>query len=121
MGRRGNGEGTIRKREGDGRWEGRLFVGYENAKKRFRYFYAKTRREVQEQLVQAQHELGQGIVLDSAKWTVQQYLEHWLEHIAKPRVKTRTFLGYDQYIRLYLVPQLGLIRLAKLTPSMSRA
>lgn len=114
MGRRGNGEGTIRKREADGRWEARLFSGYENGKKKFRYFYGKTRREVQEQLVQGQHERHEGIVLDSSRWTTAQYLRHWLDNVAKPRVKRRSWLSYEGHIRLYLIPHLGPVRLTKL-------
>ncbi len=115
MGKRGNGEGTIRKRESDGRWEGRLFLGFENGKRKVRYFYGKTRREVQEQLVQGQHDLQQGMPVESSKWNVEAYLRHWLENVVKPRVKVRTWLGYEQYVRLYLIPQLGSLRLTKLS------
>ena len=43
--RRGNGEGSIRKRK-DGRWEARITLGYhETGKVKVKYLYGKTRRE----------------------------------------------------------------------------
>lgn len=113
--RRGNGEGTIRKRA-DGRWEGRLQVGMKDGKPSLRYFYGNTRREVAEQLTEAQKELEHGVLPEAAKWTVEEYLKHWLESVAKPAVRPRTFVGYDMYVRLYLVPHLGDVPLRKLTP-----
>ncbi len=112
--RRGNGEGTIRKRS-DGRWEGRLQVGIKEDKPVLRYFYGRTRREVAEQITQTQEEMGEGVSPEVAKWTVEDYLKHWLENVAKPSVKPRTFVGYEMYVRLYLIPHLGGVPLRKLT------
>ena len=49
--RRGNGEGSITKRKSDGR-QGYVTVGYdvETGKPKKKYFYGKTRKEVQEQV-----------------------------------------------------------------------
>lgn len=111
--RRGNGEGTIRKRS-DGRWEGRLQVGIKEEKPVLRYFYGRTRREVMEQLAEAQSELERGVSPEVAKWTVEEYLKHWLENVAKPSVRTTTYIGYEMYVRLHLIPHLGGVQLSKL-------
>ncbi|MBI2303653.1 MAG: hypothetical protein HYU86_02765 [Chloroflexi bacterium] len=66
--------------------------------------------------MQAQHELQVGITLGISSWTTEQYLRHWLNNVVKPRVKRRTFLGYEGYVRLYLIPSLGSTRLRKLGP-----
>lgn len=56
MAKRGNGEGTLRKRK-DGRWEGRFNAGVdENGKKKVKYVLAKTRAECSEKLEKAMAE-----------------------------------------------------------------
>lgn len=116
MARRGKGEGTVRKRP-DGRWEARIALGFSDGKKRFRYLYGKTRREVQEQLVETQHAVQHGSGPGNApRWTVAQYLTHWLDNVVKTRVKERTWIGYGQEIRRYLIPHLGPVALSQLNP-----
>ncbi|MGH3428290.1 MAG: site-specific integrase, partial [Mycobacteriales bacterium] len=46
---------------------------------------------------------------------MQQYLEHWLENIVLDRVRPSTYHSYRNQARLYLIPLLGRIKLAKLT------
>ena len=48
MGRRGNGEGTITRRN-DGRWEARYYVQTMNGQKR-KVLYGKTRAEARDKL-----------------------------------------------------------------------
>ena len=45
------------------------------------------------------------------------FLNQWLEEVAKPSVRARTFSSYSQMIRDLVAPELGSIRLAKLIPS----
>ena len=51
--RRGNAEGSIYRREIDGRWVGSLHLGYAGGKRRRKVFYGRTRREVAEKLNRA--------------------------------------------------------------------
>src|SRR4051794_39361019 len=82
--RRSKGDGTIRKRA-DGRWEARLELGRgENGKLRVQSFYGATRREVTEKIREAQRQVEQGVSLATNKQTVQEFLNYWLEHVAKP-------------------------------------
>ena len=47
--------------------------------------------------------------------TVAVWLTLWLTHIAAPRLKPRTLVGYQGYIDRYLIPTIGRVHLDKLT------
>src|SRR5262249_26571336 len=47
--------------------------------------------------------------------TVKAYLERWLS-LVKPKVAPTTYQRYEQHVRLHLVPHIGRVKLAKLTP-----
>lgn len=55
------------------------------------------------------------LILDERQ-TVAQYLAHWLHQCAKPVVRPSTFRRYGDMVRLHIAPELGAIRLSKLTP-----
>lgn len=110
MTRRGNNEGTIRKRP-DGRWEARLTVAG-----RQRSVYGKTRDEVARKMRSAQRQVDQGIPLPDERQTVAQFLERWLRDSVQPRVAPRTYTSYAMHVRQHLVPGIGKIPLAKLQP-----
>lgn len=46
--------------------------------------------------------------------TVAQWLAYWLEDVVKPARKPSTYVGYEVAVRLYLVPQLGKVKLTAL-------
>lgn len=50
------------------------------------------------------------------KWTVERWLEHWLEAIARPSIRDSSFNAYRTAIRKHLVPALGGQRLDRLQP-----
>jgi len=112
--RRGRGEGCIVKRP-DGRWVARVDLGWENGKRRRKAFYGKTRREAAGKLTKALGKVQQGGTFADERQTVAQFLERWLEH-KRTRLRPRAWATYEQAIRLHLVPGLGKIALAKLTP-----
>ncbi len=116
MARRGANEGNIYQRA-DGRWEARLHLGYEAGRRRRKSFYGHTRREVQEQLTRALRDVQQGLPLATdERQTVEQYLRRWLVEAVLPSVRPRTYATYEMYARMHLIPDLGRIPLAKLTP-----
>src|SRR5678815_4203916 len=51
-----------------------------------------------------------------AKQTVKQFLDHWVESTAKPRLRPRTYIGYKQHVDVHIVPALGHLRLHALSP-----
>ncbi len=113
MGKRGNSEGTIRKRP-DGRWEGRLIL--ENGTRKS--LYGKTRAEVVRQLDQAKRDREQGVTASSGHQTVGQYLTSWLADVKQHQVGRSSHYRYSRNVRLHLVPGLGTHPLAKLTAQM---
>ena len=78
--RRKNGDGTIRFRESDGRWEGRLIVGYdENGKAIRKTVTAKTKTECENKL----SKIKKTTVLSLRKRTNQKCLSEngWISGI----------------------------------------
>src|SRR5262249_17250989 len=111
MKRRGNAEGYIGKRK-DGRWEARMRLP-DNQRKGF---YGDTRLEVVKQLqaFQAQVEHGTAVVAD--KLTATRYLHDWLDGCKPPALEVSTWLGYEQHVRLHLIPAFGSTKLVQLKP-----
>lgn len=48
--------------------------------------------------------------------TVEQLLESWLRERASKRVRPSTFRSYEVKCRLHIIPAIGKVRIAKLTP-----
>lgn len=113
--RRDAGSGTIRLRP-DGKWEGRYTVGYhpETGKQIMRSVYAKTKREVREKLNKTLTELKEGIYIEPTSLTVGEWLDTWLKEY-KINLRPETKASYEMHIRIHLKPDLGKIRLNKLT------
>jgi integrase len=115
--RRGRGEGSISQRD-DGRWEGKVSLGYDVQGKRIRKtVYGKTKAEVQEKLEKLKQDPTTGLPQDIEKLTVATYMTRWLEDTAKPTIEDTTYERYEQLIRLHIVPEIGHLRLNKLTPA----
>jgi integrase len=115
MARRGNDEGTIVHRR-DGLFEARWWVETPAGKRR-RSAYAKTRKEAAEKLAQALAQRGRGLAFDAANLTLSEYLRQWLKSSVKGSVKAVTFEAYERTVRLHVIPALGSVRLAKLSPA----
>ncbi len=109
MGKRGNSEGSIY-RHNEKYWAASITL--ENGKRK--YFYGKTRKEVQEKLRVALNEQKQGTLVTAPQQTVEQFLKQWLE-TCKPSVRIRTYERYETFVRLHVVPVIGHIQLQKLT------
>ncbi|MBK7928993.1 MAG: site-specific integrase [Bryobacterales bacterium] len=55
-----------------------------------------------------------GVAVKAAQQTIDEFLDTWLESYAKPRIKTKTFEGYEYTLRRYIRPRLGSRPLGKL-------
>jgi len=64
----------------------------------------------------AQVMLGTGHISQRRSPTVEEFLRSWLETSVKPRVRPLTYAGYKVNVEKHLIPTLGKIRLAELTP-----
>lgn len=113
--RRGHGEGSIHLRE-DGRWCASVDLGWINGKRRRKYVYGKTRKEVADKLKVIHRDLGAGLDITTDRQTVKVFLERWLSEVVSQRNKVRTYEGYERIVELYLNPAIGHIPIGKLTP-----
>ncbi len=111
--RRIKGEGAVYKRKSDGRWVG-SFIVEETGKRK--YIYAKTEGEALEKLKKAMREQEQGILATGPNQKLKDYLEHWLEEVARPQIYITTYTNYRRHVRSHIVPALGHMELRKLTP-----
>jgi integrase len=115
VGRRGNNEGSIYRRK-DGYWVGQYGVQTAKGLKQ-RYIYGKTRAAVAEKLNRALADRNGGLTYDAGNMTVGEYLNRWLNDSVRDTVRRRTWERYEQFVRVHLIPALGEIKLAKLTPA----
>jgi integrase len=110
MGKRGNREGSIYKRL-DGRWVASVMTDEGKRK----YFYGKTRQEVQRLLSATQRDQDAGLPLLTDRQTVGQYLGTWLDAIHST-VGPATWKRHREYVELHIVPKVGRVKLRDLLP-----
>ena len=113
--RRPSGDGMVRKRE-DGRWEGRIVIGYkENGAPIFHYLSARTQKELLEKLHRCIDEYDGAELTEDCRMTLGEWLEIWLTECAEPSVRPSTFRGYRAYVRDKIAPYLGEKEIRKVT------
>ena len=93
-------------RRKDGRFEGRVPVGYdEKGKIKYKSVYAHTLSEVREKM-SAVHSVKQNSGVVSLKLTVRDVAEQWLSS-AKLRVKQSSYANYENIVLKHILPVLG--------------
>ncbi len=112
-GKRGNGEGSVRRRP-DGRWEARIAFEREGRVVR-RSVYANTRDDAARLLRAAIKAEEEGLPVPDGRQTVATYLAEWL-HGSKSNLRPQTWRGYERDLRLHVVPFIGRRRMAQLLP-----
>ena len=114
--KRANGEGSIRKRK-DGRWEGFYTAAYDPAtgKQKIKNVLGKTQAEVKEKLKKAIADSQRLDMNRSGTHTVKSWVQMWYEVYAEPRLRENTKDYYLNYINNHIIPELGDIKLDKLT------
>src|SRR5919199_5436897 len=115
MGKRGNGEGSIYRRN-NGTWAAQYTVWTAEGRKR-RSVSGKTRAEVSRKLTEAMADRDGGLVYEAGKLTVGEYLDRWLADSVKGTVKETTFANYAYVIRVHVSPALGRVKLKSLAPA----
>lgn len=116
--RRGHGEGSVfRYREG---FAAVLDLGWIGGKRRRRWVYGSTEREVLAKLRELQRRQDAGEQLARAPKTFGTWLDEWLAIKAREGTRPATLRGYRQQIKTHVAPALGSAPLDKLTPTMVR-
>src|SRR5690349_25008834 len=110
--RRGHGEGSIHFKADKNLWCATVDLGYIDGKRKRKYLYGKTRKEVAEKLKVVLRDQQQGLPVAVERQTVAQFLDHWLATVVKNSTRPRTHHSYAQLVRLHLKPVLGRHQLA---------
>ena len=107
MGRRPNGDGTVRKRN-DGRWEGRITIG----KKKdgtciIKTVTAKTQKALMARLNELKFRYAGANLVEKCQMTVGEWLIDWLDNYKKHMIRPTTYRGYKNYIETHMIPYIG--------------
>lgn len=96
MTKKGNNEGSIRRRP-NGTWEGRYTDGVnEEGKQIQRSVYGKTKKEVADKLHTIFYQKQQGVYVTPTKVLVKDWLIDWLHNYAHITVRPSTFVECRQ-------------------------
>lgn len=123
MGKRArNGQGSIYettfvdKRTGKTikRWQAQAVIPQELGKPKRKTLYGKSYAAVKEKLDALMRQVADGTANQTPE-TVEQYLRRWLSEVER-QVKERTINDYRYTVEHYIIPRIGSVKLAKLTP-----
>ena len=116
--KRKNGEGTLRHRT-DGRWEGRVVIGYdEEGNPKTKSILARTKAECASKLEKLRN------AVDPKKpakvrpdMALGDWLDYWYQNHSKPGLRPTTRQSYENWLYEHLIPGVGHIPLNKVTQS----
>jgi integrase len=107
---RAHGEGTIRQRP-SGLWHADFMH-----RGRRRSVYGRTKAEATAKLRNALLEAEIGLPAPSTRLTTGLWLDRWLTEYVEPRLRPRTAESYRYVVRMHLMPAIGRVPLARLSP-----
>ena len=115
--RRKQGEGTLRLRK-DGRWEGRIVIGYDDKGLPItKNVTAKTKTECAEKLEALKEKHGKPIEKINSEMPFGEWIDFWYQTYCKHTIRLTTQLEYESRIYSHIIPEIGTIPLNKLTQS----
>ena len=115
MAKRKYGDGSVFERK-DGRWEGRLVVGYkENGYAKTKSVTAPTKTECEERLKKLREEVGRRSERIKPNMLFGDWIDFWYQNFSKPKLRPTTQACYEGRIYTHIIPQIGQIPLCKLT------
>lgn len=77
----------------------------------------RTRKEAARALRELQRQPEDGVDLATGKVPLGDYLNQWIENSVKSSVRPKTYTGYRSVCESRIIPNLGKIKLANLTPA----
>lgn len=103
---------------GAGTWLVRVFTGRspDGKRKYINKTIHGTKKEAQNWLNKALRDHDLGIAVKPANDSLHQFLESWLESVAKKKLRPKTFAGYREALQRYVLPVLSGRPLAKISP-----
>jgi len=103
------------KKRGDGRYEARAMFG-EPGRRRRRSFFGATPEEAALELRRALTQQDNGQTPPPERTSVAAYLRAWLK-VKEPGMRPESWRRYREAVELHLIPIIGRIKLARLTPT----
>jgi integrase len=77
--------------------------------------FGATERDVRRRLRELVLQREAGVIAPGARETMARFLTTWLEGV-RPTLRPRSWDRYEEHVRLHLIPMLGRIPLARLSP-----
>ena len=115
--RRKQGEGTLRLRK-DGRWEGRVVVGYDDKGLPItKNVTAKSKTECAEKLETLKERYGMTTKKINSEMSFGEWIDFWYQTYCKHTIRITTQLEYENRIYKHIIPEIGDIPLKQLTQS----
>lgn len=113
-----NGASSVYYSEYDGQWHGRVIVGVrDNGRPDRRHIRRDTEAEAISAVRELERERDAGKVRKAGRaWTVERWLRHWLENIARPSVRYKAYQAYRTAVHQHLIPGLGQHRIDRVQP-----
>ena len=112
--RRKNGEGTLRQRK-DGRWEGRIVIGYDDKNLPVtKNVTAKTKTECAEKLSQLKEQYIKPTEKITADITFGEWIDFWYRTYCKNTIRKATQEQHENCIYNHIIPAVGRIPLKTL-------
>lgn len=103
-------------------WQGTLWLGYGlDGKRKTITVRSKSRNECAKKLRSARDDYDKGVTATSKRTSVEAWVTHYMDEIAKPGLKPRTWQTNYSVVRRNIVPHLGSVRLSELTAAHVRA
>jgi len=102
----------------DGRWHGRVTMGVrDDGTPDRRHVMGKDKSTVTAKVRKLERQRESGTVVKPGQvWTVEQWLTHWLENIARPSIRYKPYIGYRTAVYRHLIPGLGAHRIDRIEP-----
>ena len=117
--KRKDGDGTLRQRK-DGRWEGRIIIGYDGTNKAItKSVLAHSKRDCEAKLERLKVEYAART--DAVRRRIKpdmklgDWLDIWYKTYKKPKIKPSTMEQYQTFIYKHIIPHIGHITLDSLT------
>ncbi len=107
------------RRRSKGSWEVVVELGRDplTGKRRRAYQTVKgPKRAAEDQQAKLFHSVRTGAYVEPTRLTVAEYLQSWLADHVRTQVRPSTFQSYRVQVERHLIPGLGTIKLAQLTP-----
>jgi integrase len=90
-------------------WQVRIFIG--NDAKGKRKYHNKTvrgtKKDAQKYLTAKLREKDLGVLIEPASMLLNEYLDKWLNEIAKQKLRNSTFSSYESVLRNYVRAVIG--------------